>query len=135
MPVVVDTGILYAAADRHDAWHRRAATYLRRTRDLLIVPVTVVPEAAYLIQARLGDHVERRFIRSLAARELAIESLRDVDWQRAVDLMDQYDAIGFVDASVVAIAERLNVRTLATTDRRHFGSVRPKHCASFELVP
>jgi predicted nucleic acid-binding protein len=43
--------------------------------------------------------------------------------------------IGFVDASIVAIAERLDVRTIATTDRRHFSMFRPKHCRGFELVP
>jgi predicted nucleic acid-binding protein len=44
-------------------------------------------------------------------------------------------ALGLVDASIVAIAERLKVRVLATTDRRHFGAVRPRHVERFTLVP
>jgi predicted nucleic acid-binding protein len=40
-----------------------------------------------------------------------------------------------VDATVVAVAERLRVRVLATTDRRHFGAVRPAHADAFTLVP
>ena len=32
MPVLVDTGILYALADRDDDWHGRAVEYLDRTR-------------------------------------------------------------------------------------------------------
>jgi predicted nucleic acid-binding protein len=43
--------------------------------------------------------------------------------------------VGFVDASVVAIAERLRLDRIATTDRRHFSTVAPRHRASFELVP
>jgi predicted nucleic acid-binding protein len=43
--------------------------------------------------------------------------------------------LGTVDASVVAAAERLDLRTIATFDRRHFGVVRPRHLDSFELVP
>jgi predicted nucleic acid-binding protein len=49
--------------------------------------------------------------------------------------MDRYPDIGFVDASVVAIAERLRLRTIATTDRRHFGKIQPSHVKAFELVP
>jgi uncharacterized protein len=40
-----------------------------------------------------------------------------------------------VDASVVAAAERLDVRQIATVDRRDFGVVRPKHAEAFELLP
>jgi len=36
---------------------------------------------------------------------------------------------------IVAIAERLGLSTIATTDRRHFASVRPRHVAAFRLVP
>ena len=40
-----------------------------------------------------------------------------------------------VDASVVAIAERLEQDTIATLDRRHFSVVRPLHVDAFTLVP
>jgi predicted nucleic acid-binding protein len=33
--------------------------------------------------------------------------------------------IGFVDAAVVALVERLNEPKLATLERRHFGLLRP----------
>jgi uncharacterized protein len=35
----------------------------------------------------------------------------------------------------VAIAERLRLTAIATTDRRHFSGIRPRHRASFTLVP
>jgi hypothetical protein len=43
--------------------------------------------------------------------------------------------LGIVDASVVAVCERLDEVKLATLDHRHFGAVRPRHCASLELLP
>ena len=43
--------------------------------------------------------------------------------------------LGTVDAAVIAIAERLNVTTLATINPRDFRVVRPAHCDAFELVP
>lgn len=43
--------------------------------------------------------------------------------------------LGVVDASVVALAERLDVPRVATFDHRHFSVVRPSHVEAFELVP
>jgi hypothetical protein len=43
--------------------------------------------------------------------------------------------IDFVDALIVAMAERLNITRLLTFDRRDFQLLRPKHCVSFELLP
>ncbi|MFF7778494.1 hypothetical protein ACFZCG_29260 [Streptomyces tanashiensis] len=40
-----------------------------------------------------------------------------------------------MDASVIACAERLGVREVATVDRRHFGAVRPAHVDAFTLLP
>ncbi len=135
MPLLLDTGIIYALADRDDAWHQRAAAYLDETRALLVAPVTVLPEAAYLIRDRLGTAAERAFVASLTGGELGVEALTAADLRRCAALLEIYPAIGFVDASVVAIAERLRLRTIATTDRRHFAIVRPRHVRSFELMP
>jgi predicted nucleic acid-binding protein len=135
MPVIVDTGVLYAAADAGDAWHARVRAWLDGTSEPLIVPVTVVPEVTYLLAARLGPQAERVFVASLAAGEIGLEQVTRSDVERCGALLDEYPHIGFVDASVVAVTERLRVRVVATTDRRHFGAVRPRHVAALELVP
>jgi len=135
MPLLVDTGILYALVDRSDAWHRRAVDYLKRWRPTLLAPIAVLPEAAYVIQTRLGARHELAFIRSVVDGEIAVEPLRDADVARAAAVMAQYPDIGFTDCTVVAAAERLALTTIATTDRRHFGQVRPRHADAFTLVP
>lgn len=43
--------------------------------------------------------------------------------------------LGFVDAAVVAVAERLDVVEIATIDRRHFAAIRPRHVGAFTLLP
>ena len=43
--------------------------------------------------------------------------------------------LGTVDASVIALAERLGVTTIATLDWRHFTVVRPRHVEAFRLLP
>ena len=135
MTVVVDTGILYALADADDAWHDRARAWMERQSGLLVVPVTVLSEVTYLLHTRLGPSIELAFAESVAAGEIEIEALRQADLDRCCEVMKRYPEIGFVDASVVAVAERLKVATLATTDRRHFTSIAPTHVARFELVP
>jgi hypothetical protein len=135
MPILVDTGVLYALADRDDAWHKRARSFIENTPELLLVPVTVIPEVTYLLRARLGERAELAFVASLAAGELGVEPLTGLDLKQCAAIMARHTDIGFVDASVVAMAERLKVTTIATTDRSHFGQIRPKHCAAFALMP
>lgn len=67
---------------------------------------------------------------------LALEILRPVDLTRAMEVIATYrDAgIGFVDASLVAMAERLKVGRILTTDVAHFAMLRPQGISYFEIV-
>ena len=135
MAVLVDTGILYALADADDSWHVQARDWSDEGTELLIVPVTVLPEVAYLLQSRLGPAAELAVIQSAAAGELEVEALRQQDLTRCSEVMRRYPEIGFVDATIVAMAERLKIEMIATTDRRHFALIKPKHVRAFRLVP
>jgi predicted nucleic acid-binding protein len=135
MPLLVDTGVLYALADSSDRWHGRVREFLTDGDEILLAPVTILAEVTYLLQTRLGPRAERAFVRSLATGELDIEPLRDVDLTRSELILERYPEMGFVDASIVAMAERLKLGRIATTDRRHFSSVRPAHVTAFDLVP
>lgn len=136
-PVLVDTGIIYALADRSDAWHLRALAFVQNFKGKLVVPATVIPEACYLLHTHLSPKAETAFIKSLVSRSLRLEQVDEEDMNRAVEVMDLYSdlSIGLVDASVVAVAERLKISAVMTTDRRHFSVIKPKHCAAFTLLP
>lgn len=103
----------------------------------LVTPVLCVAEVAHLAQARLGWQPEARFLAALAAGDLLAEQLHPADLLRIAELVAQYRdlPLGTVDASLVAVAERLGVTTIATLDRRDFEVVRPAHVEAFELVP
>jgi hypothetical protein len=135
--VLVDTGPLYAMADRDDDWHTRVVRFVERARDDLVVPVTVLPEASYLLASHLGPGAEQALVGSLVKGEMAVEGLTLSDLRRALELLRRYQSarIGFVDATVVATAERLKITRILTTDRRDFSLVRPRHCRAFELLP
>lgn len=135
MALLVDAGALYAFADRKDAWHDRVRRFLETQRELLLAPAPVLPEVCHLLRARLGTAPELRFVRSVARGEIAVQDLVGEDYRRCEQLMSDYEQLGFVDAAIVAVAERLRLNYLLTTDRRHFSLVRPKHVEAFELVP
>ena len=135
MLAVVDTGPLYAVADEDDADHGRCRAVLEQTDYRLIVPTLVIAETTYLIATRLGPQVEAPFLRSLT--RMHVEAPTPDDWPRIADLVEQYGdfPLGGVDASVVALAERLNVEIIVTLDDRHFRAIRPRHRKAFRLLP
>lgn len=134
---LADTGILYALADTSDDWHNRAVESVGGFSGRLIVPASVLPEICYLLNAYLGLSAETAFLDALVDREIPVEPVTGPDIARAVAILKRYaDAnIGFVDASIVAVAERLRITAIYTTDRRHFSLIRPAHCPSFLLLP
>ena len=135
--LLVDAGPLYAAAARRDRNHQRSVELLSSAPRPLLVPALVVTEVAYLLGDRIGPHAELAFARSLERGELLVEPVLDSDWRRIAKLTEQYAdlPLGIVDASVVALAERHRLDTIATLDHRHFATVKPRHVGSFSLVP
>lgn len=97
----------------------------------------MITEVAYLIAARLGVEAEVRFLGDVAAGAFAVEPVDPTDWLRIAELVSRYRdlPLGTVDASVIATAERLGIREVATVDRRHFSVVRPRHTPAFVLLP
>lgn len=79
----------------------------------------------------------RSFMASLLTQEFEYYELDLIDLQRANEIMNQYaDAkVGLVDASVVAVAERLNINRILTIDQRHFSLFKPKNLGFLELLP
>lgn len=132
---VVDAGPLYAAADEDDDDHAASVAELSHPELRLVVPALVVAEATYFVGRRLGPAAEAAFLRGLAG--LDIEGPSGGDFTRMAELVDGYAdfPLGGTDASVVALAERLEATVVVTLDRRHFGAVSPRHTDAFELLP
>jgi hypothetical protein len=120
-----------------DAHHQAAVELFDSFEGELVVPSLIVAEVCYLLQTRIGPAAESTFLDAIVARELVVEDLTGADWRRVAALVRQYSGfpLGVADASVVAVAERLRVRQVASIDHRHMLAVRPKHCDGFELLP
>jgi predicted nucleic acid-binding protein len=135
MLAILDSGPLFAALDRDDAAHERSAAIFRRADIQLVIPALVVAETAFLVGKRLGPEIESRFLAGLT--EFEVESPHPGDWPRIAELVSRYREfpLGGVDASVVALAERLNTDLIVTLDHRHFRAIRPRHVEAFRLLP
>jgi predicted nucleic acid-binding protein len=135
--LLVDTGVLLAAADRNDPDHDACARTVTDEPGPLVTTPLVVAETGYLIDRQLGPAAEAGFYRSLASGDLMVEAMRAEDWQRIAELVERYAdlPLGGTDASLVVLAERHSLRRIATLDRRHFSVVRPADGAPFELLP
>ena len=133
--LLVDSGILFALFARRDRWHAPARTLLSAGSDDVIIPATILGETAYLLEERAQAQGVIELAGWLAQPRITVEGVLPQDLRRMTLLMTKHPELGFVDSSVVAIAERLMIDTIATTDRRHFTGVRPSHADRFTLVP
>ncbi len=134
--IVADTGVVYAALDSHDRDHARCAELLA-SGVALALPAPVVVEVGLLGLGRGTPEALTRLLDSVLDGTTLVVNLDEEEYRRVRELSIEYAdlPLDIVDASVVAVAERLEETTIATLDRRHFSVVRPRHTAAFTLVP
>jgi predicted nucleic acid-binding protein len=137
MAYILDSGFLYARLNGKDFAHDAVSRVVLDINETVYFPVPAISEVTYLLQRDLGYHAVWEFIDELNETNIRLESPVPSDYTRAADVLRNYnDAnIDFVDACIVAMAERLNIRKVLTIDQRHFRIFRPRHCDSFELLP
>lgn len=77
------------------------------------------------------------FLQGLAASQFRLIALNDADIDRVAEILQTYadSRIDFVDASVMAVAERYGSTRIFTLDQRDFRLFQPNHCDSFEILP
>ena len=138
--IICDTGPIFAAADRRDADHHACVelfTGLRLAGRRLLLPQTVMAEVGYMLEAKVGTFAEVAFLESVTDGSFELVNLTTADAARMAGLVERYDdlPLGTTDASVIALAERLDITEIATLDHRHFRVVRPSHVDAFMLLP
>lgn len=137
MALILDTGPLYASLDRSDADHAASRRLIETADEPIVIPSPVLVEVDYWIHSRLHPGVLVALLDDIESGAYRVEDLREEDYGRVRELCDRYDDadIGFVDAAILAIVERLNEPKLATLDHRHFGMLRPRHVDALALLP
>lgn len=136
MALICDTGPLYAAMDTSDRSHGACAALLTTTPEAIAVPAPVLTELDWLTTSRGVPQAFSAFLTDVAEGKVTVVDLIRPDYVRVQEMLERYAdlPLGFVDAAVLAIVERLGETKLATLDHRHFGVVRPRHVSNLTLL-
>jgi predicted nucleic acid-binding protein len=135
--LVFDTGVLLAALDADDDYHQRCRPLFSDSAEDLVIPSPVLVELDYWLVARRAMGAFQRLTEDIASGSMLVEDLTLTDYLRVREIREQYhdSDVGFVDAAVLAVCERLRESKLATLDERHFRMLRPRHVPALELLP
>ena len=136
MTLVCDSSVVLAVLNPRDRQHHACVDLLSSSSSTTI-PAPVIVEVDWLGRSRRIRAATDDLLRSIDDRSLLVIDLDEDDYARVRSLLRKYADLGleFVDAAVVAIAERLEQTRVATLDHRHFSVIRPLHVPAFELVP
>jgi uncharacterized protein len=101
------------------------------------VPAPVLVELDYLASRQRDRLAVTAMLEEIHRGAYEVEDLTPIDYGRVRELLTTYAdlRVGFVDAAVLAIVERLREPKLATLDHRHFSVMRPRHVDALELLP
>jgi predicted nucleic acid-binding protein len=134
--LVVDSGVLYATLDVRDRHHVACMNLLAQARERRVVPAPTLAEVDWLCSNAPTGRFEL-VLEQIQHNAIEVEELDRADYRRVRELLRTYAdlRVGFVDAAVLAIVERLRETKLATLDHRHFSVMRPRHVDALELLP
>lgn len=134
--VVADTGFVVTLMNRRDRLHSSVRRIYEQKTSILL-PQTALTEVAYLVGRDAGIPVVIQFLEGIADSHFITVAVNEHDLTRVAEILAEYvdSKIDFVDATVMAIAERYNCHTILTVDRRDFQVFRPTHCDYFVILP
>ncbi len=132
---LVDAGPLVAVFDADDKQHAACLDALKDLRGTLHTVWPAVTEALHLLSFSL--QAQDGVLEWIASGSLAPLEINPSDLPRVRELMNKYRDLpmDFTDASLVAVAERVDIRRIFTVDRRDFKLYRPRHVPTFTLLP
>lgn len=134
--LVCDASVVYACLNPRDRSHD-ACVELLASSPSTTIPSPVIVEVDWLARSRDVPRATEELLGSIEDGSVSVLDLDAEDYARVRVLLGAYADLGleYVDAAVVALAERLEQTTIGTLDHRHFSVVKPLHCETFTIVP
>lgn len=135
--IVADTSAIVAYMNAGDNAHHRVAAWLDALDDDLVTTPLVLAEVDHLVATRGGRTAITALRQDLVAGAYLVEWWPEAI-STAVRIAEQYcdNGVSLADASLVALAERVDTTDIATLDERHFRAMRPlAGASSFRLLP
>jgi predicted nucleic acid-binding protein len=133
--IITDAGPLVALIDARDAAHASCRKALQQISAPLVTTWPAFTEAMYLLGSG-GWQAQQALWDRADDASLVIAEDGDVDLRRARRLMEQYQDLpmDLADATLVALAERMDTRRVFTLDS-DFRVYRYKGRHPFDIVP
>jgi len=137
MAILLDPSAVVAAADAADLNHRAAVAWFERVDEPLLLGALGLAELDLLLQRELGVDATHAVLDSVIAGSIRIVPPTPEDLARAADLMAEAaeHRPRLADALLVATAERLSIRRVASFDRRPLAVFRPRHSRALDFEP
>lgn len=137
MAALVDTSAILAAADSADLNHAAAVAWLERVGEPLLLGALTLAEVDHVLQRELGPKATLALLGSLTSGAIRLVGPTEADLDRAAELLAEAaeHRPRLAEAVLVATAERLGVRRVATFDRRPIAIFRPRHVRALDLEP
>jgi predicted nucleic acid-binding protein len=135
MAVLVDTGPLVAILRAEDQYHELCLRTLTQLRDPLLSCWPVITEAAWLLR-RHPSAIERLLLGSNGSF-LELAHLSGTEAVPISKILSRYAGLRpqLADASLAYLAERENINTIFTLDRRDFVVYRTTRKRAFRIIP
>jgi uncharacterized protein len=130
-PLLCDSGPLIATFDPGDRAHARCVRLLAGWRGRLLIPEPVLGETCNFLRkhVRGGPVLEARLLGAVTGDTADFDIVDPCrkERRRAAELVERMVSgpLGYVDAIVVALAERLGVPDVATVDFKRVGMASP----------
>ena len=126
-----------AAADRSDLNHDAAVVWFARVDEPLLLGALSLADLDHVLQRELHASASIAVIATVVNGSIRLVSPTDHDLARASELMKEAaeHRPRLVDSILIATAERLAVRRIATFDRRPIAVFRPRHVRALDLEP
>jgi predicted nucleic acid-binding protein len=137
MAILLDASVVVAAADTADLNHAAALAWFRRADEPLLLGALTLGEIDIVLQRELGADAALSVVEAIVGGAVRLVTPTDADLVRAAALVRQAaeHRPRLADAILVASAERLGVRRVATFDRRPIAILRPNHVRALDLEP
>lgn len=133
--ILIDTGPIVAILSEDDEHHDRCREALTALTPPLLTCWPVVTEAAWLLRKR-PDTLNKMF-EGFTGGFFALVPLNADDLPAVAAMMKRYESsrLQLADAALARLAERENIRTVFTTDRRDFSIIRLKRNRALKIIP
>jgi uncharacterized protein len=136
LQILLDTSAIISLSDRSHNLNETIKNEVLKTENLCIVPSTVVVEVCQILKYRFGHIYELKFLQEIYKSGFMLETIKFEDHSRIIEILKKYadSNVGYVDSSIVAVAERLGTNKIITLDKKHFNTLIPSGFEYFDIL-